>query len=434
MKKTTLLLCVCVFVLAHSGNLWAQSAPAYAVKNVTIHNSDGSSIESGVIVWRNGIIQDIGNNVTIPFDAFTVDGGDSMHVYPGFIDGLGNWGSPDRPNVQQPRDPGNPGYARAGIEPERQPSKLIKGDAREFKAAMQAGFTAAAIGLKGEMLPGQIDIFQLSETGVEANLYKDRIAHLSKLQRARRGAYPGTIMGVMARFRQLMYDATALKDHIAYHNQNPSMQAPQRDEVLEALFPILDKQVPLYYVLDSKEEIEKMLILQEEFGFDVVIVSGKEAYKMANVLKEKNIPVLVSFDMPTSPKWYGKKPKEGEEAEKINFEESSYRERQIEAYKALVNNAKTLMDAGVKVGFASNGESLGSLKKSVEAMMKESGISETELINIMTQNTADILGVGSAMGSLERGKVANFAIYSKPLLDKKTKVKHSVANGTIYDF
>lgn len=432
MKKRRFLLCVCTFVLVLYSSIQAQTPPAYAVKNVTIHNSDGSTIESGTIVWRNGIIQHIGNNVSIPFDAFTVDGGDSMHVYPGFVDGLATWGSPARPNVQAPRDPGNPGYARAGIEPNREPSKVIDGNHKDFKAAMQAGFTTAALGLLGEMLPGQVDIVQLSESNVNDNLYKNRVAHLSKLTRARRGAYPGTIMGVMARFRQLMYDAKALQDHMAYHAANPNMQAPQRDEVLESLFPILNKEVPLYYVLDTKEDIEKMMILKQEFGFDVVIVSGKEAYKKADVLKANNIPVLVSFDLPDAPKWYNKK--EDEDAKPVNFEEKSYRDRQLEEYKNRVSNAKTLIDAGVKVGFASNGTSLKDLKKSVEAMMKESGISETELIYIMTQNTAEILGVGSAMGSLEQGKAANFALYTKPILDKKTKVTHSVANGIIYDF
>ena len=74
--------------------LLAQEAPAHAITNVTVHMADGSTIENTNIVWRNGIIEQVGVNATIPFDAFVIDGGDSLHVFPGLIDGMAIWGSP----------------------------------------------------------------------------------------------------------------------------------------------------------------------------------------------------------------------------------------------------------------------------------------------------------------------------------------------------
>src|SRR5690606_30629988 len=110
------------------------------------------------------------------------------------------------------------------------------------------------------------------------------------------GAYPSTLMGVMAKFRQDMFDAKALNEHMQYYAQNPEMPAPKRDNVLEAMFPLVNNNVPLFFEADSKEDIERLFHLQDQFGLKVVIVSGKEAYAKADELKRRNIPVLASID------------------------------------------------------------------------------------------------------------------------------------------
>ncbi|NBC64869.1 MAG: hypothetical protein GVY07_04275, partial [Bacteroidetes bacterium] len=144
-------------------SILAQSPPAYALENVTIHKSDGSVIDSGTIIWRDGIIESVGSDIEMPFDAYSViDGGDSLHVYPGFIDGLGTWGSPEPPErPEQPQDPGNPGYDRAGIQPDRSASEHLDASGNTFTDVMKTGITAANLGLKGYMLAGQPDLYFL---------------------------------------------------------------------------------------------------------------------------------------------------------------------------------------------------------------------------------------------------------------------------------
>ncbi|MFN2372899.1 MAG: hypothetical protein ABR545_03720, partial [Cyclonatronaceae bacterium] len=111
----------------------AQSIPAQAFANVTIHHSDGTVESGATIVWRNGIVEAAGRNVAIPFDARVRDGGDSLHIYPGFIDGFGTWGSVDTPqNQPRPDRPGEPGYERAGIQTDRKTTSNFKDDLSEF--------------------------------------------------------------------------------------------------------------------------------------------------------------------------------------------------------------------------------------------------------------------------------------------------------------
>ncbi|MDR9418443.1 amidohydrolase family protein [Gracilimonas sp.] len=443
MRKQLLLTALLFLGLGLQG-IFAQTTPANALKNVTIHHADGSTAESATILWRDGVIEAIGTNINIPFDAFEIDGGDSLHVYPGFIDGFSTWGSPDLPRPQDlPSldNPGDPPYHRAGVQPERKPSELLTED-DNFETAIKAGFTAAALYPNGNMLPGQVETFYLSDNHEDVGLIRESMGLAGSFETApggwSSGAYPSTMMGVMAKFRQVMFDATALQQHIKYYNQNPEMPAPNRSIVLEAMFPLVNQETPFFFEVDSKEHMERLFKLQDEFGFDAVIVSGREAYGQAEELKRRNIPVLASIDFTEAPEWYTEMKKEDEDSEdseeEISEEEQAYRDKQIEAWKAEVSNIKTLMDAGVQVGYSSAGLDLGDLSDKLEILLDEGGLSESDVVALMTTNTANILGLSQTHGSLETGKNASFSVFDKAMSEDKAKVLHSISNGTIHEF
>lgn len=440
MRKTFLLTAFVIWGLGMQSVI-AQTTPAHALKNVTIHNADGSAMESATIIWRDGVIEAVGKNVNIPFDAYEIDGGDSLHVYPGFIDGYSIWGSPALPtDLPELDDPGNPPYDRAGIQTERFPSDILTED-KNFETALKAGFTTAALYPNGYMLPGSVEIFYLSDDHEKVELLSDNVGMAGSFDTAPggwgSGAYPSTLMGVMAKFRQVMFDATALQQHIKYYSQNPEMPAPKRDQVLEALFPVINKEIPLFFEVDSKENIERLLKLQDEFGFELVIVSGKEAYAKADELKRRNISVLASVDFTDAPDWY-KDEKESDDsddetAEEISDEERSYRDKQLQAWRSEVSNIKQLMDAGVKVGYASAGIDLKELSDKLKTLLEEGGMDEQNLVQLMTRNTADILGISRTHGSIAKGKNASFSVFDKQMSQEDAKVQHNVTNGIIHE-
>ena len=87
MKKlvTALFLC-CALALA-------QSHPAVAIHNAKIVTVSGPVINKGTVVVRNGLIEAVGEDVTVPADAMLVEG-EGLTVYPGLIDALSTWGQP----------------------------------------------------------------------------------------------------------------------------------------------------------------------------------------------------------------------------------------------------------------------------------------------------------------------------------------------------
>ena len=68
----------------------------YAIKDATIYPVSGPKIERGTIVIRNGLIEAVGVNVTIPPEATVIDG-NGLTVYPGLIDSFSDTGLPPAP-------------------------------------------------------------------------------------------------------------------------------------------------------------------------------------------------------------------------------------------------------------------------------------------------------------------------------------------------
>ena len=438
--------------------LLAQEVPAHAITNVMVHMADGNVIENTNIVWRNGIIEQVGVNESIPFDAFVIDGGDSLHVYPGLIDGMATWGSPDIPrDLLRLENPGKPPYDRAGAQPDRIPAHYLNED-KAFEDAMKSGFTLVSLGLDGQMLPGHIQPFNLSAAKLtQAHAFSDPFALQGSFDTAPggwgSGAYPSTQMGVMAYFRQLMYDASALQEHMMYFEKHSDMAQPEQNDVLEALFPLVNNDYPLFFEVDTKEEIERLFRLQDEFGFDVVLVSAKEASALIEELKARNIAVLASLDVTEMPKWLEKETKEaekndkeagksadeddnkeGDEKEELTEEELVFRTKQKQAWEEEINNIASLVKAGIPTGFTSAGLSPKEIQQKIDLITEHTSLEKSDLIGLMTVQNANILGISNRVGTIKEGNSAHLILTDGPLFEKGTNIHIQVSQGVINDF
>ncbi|WP_332912888.1 hypothetical protein [Algoriphagus boritolerans] len=90
-------------------NAWSQSDPTgkrrvsdtYAITNATIFAAPGQQGIKGTVLFQDGVILGIGANLSLPKEAQVIPG-DSLFIYPGFIDGAGLMG------VTKPKDPERP--------------------------------------------------------------------------------------------------------------------------------------------------------------------------------------------------------------------------------------------------------------------------------------------------------------------------------------
>jgi imidazolonepropionase-like amidohydrolase len=301
------------------------------------------------------------------------------------------------------------------------------------------------------MIPGQLDLMLLKPELKIGDVYEEGIGMQIQFEESS-GVYPSTVMGIMARLEQLMMDADAMNQQQAYAASQPTqMSAPPNDPVLEALYPVMEKELRVFFKADSKEMIERVFKLQDALGFDIVLVSGMEAYKVANELNKRDIPVLASINFPEKPKWKkdeddeededkDKEKEDEEDDEKEEVEEVEvteemqvYRDKRWEAYQKRYKNIKSLMDAGVEVGFASADLELKDMSGRMKDWKEYGDITEKEMLKVMTSNTAAILDSGQTLGGLQEGKVAGFTVMTKPFTEKEAKALYSVSGGELHD-
>src|SRR4029079_9832847 len=78
---------------------------AFAIRDVQIVTGAGRTIAKGTVVFRKGLITDVGESVRIPAAARVIDG-TGLTVYPGLIDGYTSLGLTAPAQAQGPAGAG----------------------------------------------------------------------------------------------------------------------------------------------------------------------------------------------------------------------------------------------------------------------------------------------------------------------------------------
>ena len=160
------------------------------------------------------------------------------------------------------------------------------------------GFTTVlTIGRTG-IFNGQSAVINLAGDTVSAMVIKSPFAeHFSYSSLP--GQYPGSLLGTFSMFRQMLLDASRLQKLQKTYDANPrGMRRPDPDRSLEALYPIINRQMPIVINANSENEITRALDLAKEFNFRLIIGGGQEAWKLADRLKSQDVPVLLSLNFP----------------------------------------------------------------------------------------------------------------------------------------
>ncbi|MGH9834270.1 MAG: amidohydrolase family protein, partial [Blastocatellia bacterium] len=424
----------------------AFDGDAYAIKGATVVTVTGATIDKGTVVIRNGLIEAVGADIPIPGDARVIDA-TGMTVYPGLIDAYTNagLGSAAPPTGQGGRGGGapaapvqavpglviattaasaQPAPTPSGQSPELMASDQLKVTAETFDQQRSAGITTALIAPREGIYQGQSVLINLGAAEPEKLIIKNPVSLNVSFGSGRGfgggGGYPGSLMGVFAFLRQSLLDAQHYKASWERYNQNKrGMQRPETDKSLAALQPVINGRMPVAFTANSEREIRRAIGLGEEFGLKFMIAGGQQSYQVADLLKQKNVTVLLSLNYPQRPANL-----EDPESEALR----ALRER-ADAPKA----AAALHKAGVRFAFQS-----GYLNRPSDYILNaakaiESGLPKNEAIKALTIYPAEIFGVAEQLGSIEKGKIANLVVTSGDLFDRRSQVKHVFVDGKPYE-
>src|SRR5262245_9860609 len=323
----------------------------YALTNARLIPVSSAPIEKGTILIRGGIIEALGANVSLPGDARIIDA-TGMTIYPGLIDSLSDatleeirqqsvTASGGRPGVPGQQSPAATPEERQTVAPYVNAADIINLANRKIEASRASGITIALVAPRRGLFPGQSALINLSGIRAAQMVVKSPVAMHIGLQTSGGfgGTYPGSLMGVLAFVKQKFLDAQHYETAWGIYNANRGAERPEYDRALEALQPVLKRQMPVVLPGDTPAQIERAMNLADSFKLQMILNGGLEAARAAPLLKENKVPVLLSV----------KFPERDREADPEAEEELQVLRRRVEAPAA----AAALARAGVQFAFQS---------------------------------------------------------------------------------
>jgi imidazolonepropionase-like amidohydrolase len=437
MKKSFLWFYVALFVCAVFGlNVHAQQTrpSAYAITNAQIVTVSGANIPRGTIVVRDGLIEAVGEAARVPADAVVIDGA-GLTVYPGFFDANTSLGlsAPPAPRpagqgggqaqiaqLQSTQPQSNSNYPD-GLQPEESAIERLKAGEAQFETNRNAGFTTVLTVSREGVFNGQSAVINLGGETVSEMIIRPAFAEHFSFVTLRTGQYPTSLMGTFSALRQMLLDAQRLQENRKAYDKNPrGMRRPEADKSLDALLPVLNRQMPIVFNANTQNEIVRALDMAKEFNLNAIISGGQEAAKVANRLKEQNVPILLSLNFPK---------RTTTASPEADAESLELMRRRADAPKT----AGQLATAGIKFAFQSGGmtsinDFLANANKAVE-----NGLPKDAAIRAVTLSAAEILGVADRLGSIEKGKIANLTISRGDIFNKDKAITHVFVDGKLFE-
>ncbi len=401
----------------------AQSA---AITNARIIPVAGPAIEKGTIVIRDGVIAEVGSAVKVPADIQAIDG-TGLTVYPGLIDPYTSLGlvvpsrsaGPMAPGAVPPVDSSNSNYP-AGLRPEDRTEELLKGGEAQFEAHRNAGFTTVLTVGRTGIFNGRSAIIDLAGDSISAMVVRSPFAeHISF--NTIQGQYPGSLLGTFSALRQMFLDAKRLERAQSEYAKDPrGLPRPAADRSLEALFPVIRKEMPVVFSANREIEIIRALDLAKEMEINAIIAGGMEAGRVADRLKRQNVPVLLSLNLPKRTA-----------SASPDADPESLEVLRMRAYAP--KNAAALAAAGVRFAFQTDGMPNPAEFTVNAAKAVENGLNADTAIRAMTSDAAALLGIADRTGTIEQGKAANLTVTRGDLLAKDRVIRYVLIGGKVFE-
>lgn len=397
---------------------------AYALEGVTVIRADGSRMQGVDVVVRNGTIAALGADVDVPTAARVLEG-DSLRVYPGLIDASGEaeYALPEPDSSAEDVPAWNPPRGAQEFRPHLRVADHLSSTGSSTSGHRESGLVAAAVHPEDGPAPGwsALLLFRKTATVPRQLVLEPELGGVLTLEPAA-GVYPATLFGVMAFHRQQFRNAAHHERVAAAYAEDPAgLRPPAWDAAYRALSSMADGEVPVFFRAQTSNDIRRALDLADGAGFEPVIVGGREAWKVADLLAARDVPVLASTDYPEPQRW---DPAEADSVRTDTLPPEVLREkRRVEnAYR----NAARLHEAGVTFALTTGGGD-ADLREGVRTAV-EYGLPRDAALRAVTSVPAELFG-HPALASLREGSPANFVVADGPLFEEGTKLLYTVVDG-----
>lgn len=397
MKKYIVLVFISLFGFAQQTPAPKQSK-SILILGAKAHIGNGSVIENSLVSLVNGKIVTIGDATLMkPAKHDIVIEAYGKHLYPGFIAPNSTLGLVEIDAVRASDDESEIGE----FNPHVRSIIAYNAESKLVETTRPNGVLLAQITPRGGRISGTSSIVQLDAWNWEDALVKENEGlHLNwprSYSRAGWWAEPGGIESNKNYEPQIKEIQTYFDNAFAYLNSKND----KKDLPFEAMKGLQSGEKILYVNANGEKEIIDAVLFKKKNNIQkMVIVGGYYAFKVAQLLKENNVSVLLKriHDLPLL------------EDEDVNL-----------PYK----NAKLLVDAGVLVGLQNAGDMERMQTRNLPFYAGSCaawGLTKEQALQLISGNTAKILGIDNNYGTLEVGKSATLFLSDGDALEMKSNI------------
>ena len=431
MKKTLtssfalffLLLCSIVNGIAQKtfpqNGVYDERDGLYALTNATIYKAWNEKLDNATLLVRKGRVEAIGSGIAIPNDAVVIDMRGKT-IYPSFIEPFGNYGMPEMPpqgqgggiGRQQVQMLSNKKGAYAwneALKPEFSASEVFAANEKDAEILRGVGFGSVLSHRMDGMSRGSATFVTTAADKEHNTIIKAQAAHILSFNKGTSTQNnPSSLMGGIALLRQTYLDGQWYATQGANEEKNFSLEAWNALQSLPQIFEVADK---LEAIRANK--------IASEFGKKYIIKGRGDEYQRLEAIKALNTAFILPLNFPEA-----FDVEDPYDALQVNLSDMKH-------WELAPANAARLSKEGIEIMFTAQG-----LRDKKDFMKQlrlaiESGLSEADALKALTYTPAKVLNINE-LGSLDKGKLANFIVTSGNIFSKDVKVFHNWVAGKGY--
>lgn len=396
----------------------AAAPTLLAIKDARIVTVSGDVIERGTVVIQGSRILSVGAAAPIPASAQVIEG-EGLHVYPGFFDAMSQLGLTEIGSVNATNDISetgafNPQIAAAtAVHPasDHLPVARVNGITHAVAAP---GVPSGSLG-GGPVIGGQASAFSLDGWTIEDMLIERSVGMVVNWPSVRASSFDFASFSRRARpyneakqeqARQVHELTTWITNARGYRDtRTKAADRVTRDLKLEALGPYVTGERPWLVNASTERDIrDAVAYFVDTHGLRMVLVGATDAWKVASLLAEKQVPVILG---PTQ----------------------TLPESDDDAYDTTMAAASVLHAAGVKFAMSTyNSSDARNLPYEIGTAVGF-GLPQDVAVRAITLAPAEILGLVDEVGSIEPGKLANLIVTDGDPLEIRTTMHHVIIKG-----
>ncbi|MDZ7267892.1 MAG: amidohydrolase family protein [candidate division KSB1 bacterium] len=383
-----------------------------ALVGATVHPVSAPEITNATIIFEHGRISALGREVDIPPHAERIEV-TGKHVYPAFIDAHTTLGLVEIGAVRATRD-----FAETGqINPNVRAEVAVNPDGEMLPVTRANGVALALSVPQGGLLAGTSALLMLDGwTWEQMTLQAPVGLHVNwPAMTLRRGRW--ITQSEEEQRKQMQENLQKLKEAFAQARAYRAAKAAEgkvagvrheTDSRWEAMIPVFEGTLPVFVTANEIKQIQAAVQWAQEENLKLVIVGGQDAWRAADLLQAKNVPVIYGpvHDLPG---------------------------RDWEAYDTPFTTPAKLHAAGVKFCIADFENANARNLPYQAAMAAAYGLPREEALKAITLYPAEILGVADRVGSLAVGKDATLIVTNGDPLEIPTRVEWEFIQGRRID-